>query len=124
MEIIRDAITHPISTISDTIQNVLSTSAAEPEVNAQAVESTTVIDEDENKDEKTTLETIREVITHPISAISEKIQHVLSPSTHDEQVEETASETRQSSPPPSSEQTSTVRRAIESSLDRLIADRI
>lgn len=131
LEIIRDVITHPIDTITNTLQNVFLTSSDEQvtnesELSAQKIEATEVISVDENKDAKTTLETIREVITHPISAISEQVQHVLSSSTstsHDEQVEQVSSETLQSSPPNNSEQTtSTVRQSFDSQCQIVIIE--
>ena len=113
MEIIRDAITHPITTITDTIENVFSSSSTEPTVSVSNEEekpdSTPIIDHDH-----TTLDTIREVITHPITSISEKIHSLISP-THDDQIEQISSSDTLQSSPPSSEQITTVN---DRSIDR------
>ncbi|CAF2742586.1 unnamed protein product [Rotaria sp. Silwood2] len=112
-EVIYDVITHPISTITEKIQSVISTSISEPTEQAPSDDtkhSTSTFEEIEtSKDQqvaetenlptteqkletenvqstetKTTLETIREIITHPIATLTEKIQHVMTSSTTEE----------------------------------------
>ena len=78
---------HPFTTLSDTIHNALSTSSSEQidtdsaNTTLTALEAETVPEEHnvaQSSESKTTLETIRDVIAHPLTTIGEKIQSVIS----------------------------------------------
>ncbi|CAF1588435.1 unnamed protein product, partial [Adineta ricciae] len=83
LETIRDAVTHPISTLTETIQSIVSTSTSEQNENfAKDV----AVDEQHigTSDSKSALETLRDAITHPIATITERVQSVTSSSTNKE----------------------------------------
>ncbi|CAF1588275.1 unnamed protein product, partial [Adineta ricciae] len=83
LETIRDAVTHPISTLTETIQSIVSTSTSEQNENFA---KDAAVDEQhiETSDSKSAFETLRDVITHPIAAITERLQNVTSSSTAEE----------------------------------------
>ncbi|CAF0754068.1 unnamed protein product [Rotaria sordida] len=107
-EVLRDVITHPIATITEKIQSVISTSPSEQTEQApsdatqpststseevetlkeqQVIETETLPTTEqkvETTETKTTLENIRDIITHPIATITEKIQNVITSSTTEE----------------------------------------
>ncbi|CAF0819623.1 unnamed protein product [Rotaria sordida] len=117
-ENIRDIITHPIATITETIQSVVSTSTSvqTEQAPSDAIQLSTSTSEEvetlkdqqvietenlpiieqklESTETKTTLENIRDIITHPIATITEKIQSVVSTSTS-EQTEQAPSDATQ-----------------------------
>ncbi|CAF0764150.1 unnamed protein product [Rotaria sordida] len=117
-EVLRDVITHPIATITEKIQSVISTSPSEQTEQApsdatqpststseevetlkeqQVIETenlSTIEQKDEaitveSTDTKTTFENIRDIITHPIATITEKIQSVISTSPSEETTSDT-----------------------------------
>ena len=99
-ETIRHAIAHPITTLTDTIHNVLSTSSSE-QIDSDSDKTAPTILEAEHASEeydaahtaetKTTLETIRHAIAHPLTTIGETIQSVIS-SSQSEPNEQVASD--------------------------------
>lgn len=90
-ETIRHAIAHPITTLTDTIHNVLSTSSSEQIDSDSDKTALTVLDAEHAAETRTTLETIRDAITHPLTTIGETIQSVIS-SNQSEQNEQLAFE--------------------------------
>ncbi|CAF0795127.1 unnamed protein product [Rotaria sp. Silwood1] len=112
-ENIREIIAHPIATITEKIQSVMSTSPSEQieQASSDATKPSTSTSEEiesskdqqvsetqnlltteqkvesmniESSETKTTLENIRDIITHPLATLTEKIQTVIISSTTEE----------------------------------------
>ncbi|UJR26171.1 hypothetical protein I4U23_007515 [Adineta vaga] len=109
-EIIRDVITHPLTTLSEKFHSINSDGEHSKEQHVSSTENTDTVEEKvastintneaQSIETKTTLETIRDVITHPITAITDQIQSVLSTSDS-EQTDQTSLNTSKYSISPS-----------------------
>ena len=80
LEKIREVLSHPISSITDTIHHVMSSSTKDE----SEISHSDVVD----NENKTLFETIRETITSPIVTLTEKVQQIISkPTESEDQVE-------------------------------------
>lgn len=78
----REFVTHPINSITETIQQVILSTTIKEENHEPSVEIESEQKQDsETIENKSLFETIRETITSPITALTQKFEHIISNTT-------------------------------------------